>query len=197
MAAIATTTRTSTVYGLVLGEQVKALAEVVRRFHAAPGDVRGQGLFRMEGSPTALGRLLATLMRLPRATGDTPVGLTIIRLTPPLGGEPRELWHRQFGPDAMDSIQVAEERLVERFGRLELGFDLTVADARLLFTHVRTRVRIGRLRLRLPRWLSPHVEASVGATIDRRRLAVSVRINAPLVGDLLSYGGELTAVGLP
>ena len=155
-----TTTRTPTVHGLVLGEQVEALAEVVRRFHATPGDVRGEGLFRMQRSPTALGRLLATLMRLPRATGDTPVGLTITRLTSPHGGEPFERWHRQFGADVMDSIQVAEEGLVERFGPLELGFDLTVADARLLFCHVRTTVRIGRLLLGLPRWLSSACMAS-------------------------------------
>ncbi len=87
--------------------------------------------------------------------------------------------------------------LLERMGRLELGFELHVAGNRLLFGHCRSWVHVGSRQLRLPRWLAPRVEASVGATPSGELLDVSVRIAASLVGVLLSYAGALVPKDMP
>lgn len=183
------------VVGLLLGSRVSDLPEAVRLFHAAGHDVVGEGLLRVEGSQSRIGRLVARLMRLPRAVGETPVTLTIRRATAPCE-PPCDQWRRSFGGEILASTQTTDgEHLFERCGPFELCFHLDITDEQLEFRHLRTRVRLGWLRVPVPRSLSPTVEASVGATPGGDELQVSVRIVGPMLGTLLSYSGHVTPQG--
>ena len=176
--------------GRLLGSTVDDLPAAVRGFHMSNDNVAGAGVFRVEQASSRTGRLVARAMRMPRAAGDTPVRLSIVRQ----GSV--ECWRRSFGEEVMASIQTTDgQHLFERIGRVELRFDVTVECRRLRFRHVGTRLRIGRIRVRLPRSMSPTVAASVGAVGEC--LDVSVSISAPVVGPLFHYAGQLTPSGNP
>jgi hypothetical protein len=185
------------VFGQVVSGDITRLPVVVQRFHFSLDGVAGEGIFRVRRSPTPIGRLMATLMHLPRSSDAAPVTL-VIRRPAPRGRTQPELWYRRFGDEAVNSVQTANgTELVERLGRLGLCFELVVAGRELRFDHVATRVHLGPFSVRLARALSPRVTASVGASADHRRLQVRVRISAAGVGTVLAYGGELAEVTGP
>lgn len=184
-------------FGMLLGTILRDLPGVVRRFHAADHDVVGHGMLRVEQSNFKIGRLVARLMRMPRTVGDTPVVLTIWREAQRAHRPPCEEWRRSFQGEVMASSQTTDGKyLLERIGPLEFCFDLDVADQRLRFNHIRTRMQLGALRLGIPWPLSPTIQASVGATASGDQLHVSVEISAPVLGTLLYYAGPLTPLGI-
>ena len=184
-------------FGMLLGTNLGDLPRVVRRFHAADHDVVGYGTLRLEQSNSKVGRLVARLAGMPRARGDTPVVLTIRREANRTNRRPCEQWRRSFMGEVMASSQTTDGRyLLERIGPLELCFDLEIAHQQLRFNHIRTRARLGALRLGIPRPLSPTIQASVGATASGDQLHVSVEISAPMLGTLMYYAGPVTPVGV-
>jgi hypothetical protein len=184
-------------FGMLLGTSLRDLPGVVRRFHAADQDVVGHGTLRVEQSNFKFGRLVARLMRMPRTMGDTPVVLTIRREANRANRPPCEQWCRSFAGEIMASSQTTDGTyLLERIGPLEFCFDLDIAEQRLRFNHIRTRARLGGLRLGIPRLLSPTIQASVGATATGEQLDVSVEISAPVLGTLLHYTGHVTPRGV-
>ncbi len=181
----ATAAADATILEQLLGSELDDLGPALRRFHASSDDVVGTGTFRVEQAGSRAGRLVARTMRMPTASGDTPVRLSIVR------GRSVEHWRRHFGDEVMASTQTTDGRhLLEQIGRLELRFTVDLADQRVRFRHVATRLRIGRGYVPIPRALSPSIAASVGAVDDR--VDVAVRISAPIVGTLLRYSGRLT-----
>lgn len=186
------------VIGALLGHRLDALPPVVRAMHAVHHDTRCGGMLHIRQARSLRGRLAARLMHLPRPAGDTHVTLSVER---PAGGQGQrslERWHRSFGGQPVVSEQTTDGAcLVERYGRLELRFELRVADGRLFFRHVRTHVRLGSRRLPIAPWLAPRVTASVGAGLHGDCIDVSVRIAAPGLGELLAYAGALTLVDAP
>lgn len=179
--------------GMLMGSQLDALPSVVRAVHAGSGDTCCAGTLDVRQARSKLGRLVARMMGMPASEGDTPVTLVIERSAIPGERCARERWCRSFAGELMVSDQAIDgARLVESIGRLELTFELQVVDDRLIFRHLHTRASLGSRRLLVPRWLAPRVEASVGAAPTGDVLDVSVRIVAPVLGDLLSYAGALT-----
>lgn len=83
-----------------------------------------------------------------------------------------------------------EERgfLTERVGSIELRFRLVVSEGRLLFHQVAAGLRMGGVRIPLPRWLSPQVTACAW---EDGRMQVSVEVRCPGVGLLCHYEGTL------
>jgi Domain of unknown function (DUF4166) len=186
------------VFGQVICGDPARLPLVVRRFHFAADGTAGEGVFRIWRSPTPIRRLIARLMHLPRSSDAARVTLVIRR--PPAGTfpQPVELWYRRFGNQAVNSVQAAKgTELIERIGRVALCFELVVTGDVLQFVHVGTRVRLGPISVRLPPALSPRVSASVGASPDRQRLQVRVRVSAAGVGPVFAYCGELAEVPAP
>ena len=186
----AATTPDDTIVGHLLGSTIDDLPPTVRRFHASTEDVVGTGTFSIEQARSRAGRLLSRAMGMPRAAGELPVALSITRRVHAADGPRVEHWKRTFDGEVIASSQTTDGRhLVERIGRVELRFAVVVESRRLRFRHVGTRLRIGRLGLRLARSVSPAIIASVGAVGES--LDVSVRICAPLFGTLLHYAGRL------
>jgi hypothetical protein len=175
-------------YGRLLGESWRRVDEPVRRLHERAGGACGEGLFTVRRGGKAPARALAWLMRLPAEGEGVRVRLSVKVLE---GGG--ELWHRTFGDRSFDTLQRegAAHVLVETAGPLELLFELREEGGALVFRQTGAALRLGRLRVPLPRALAPRVEARESGTADGRGVLVSVGASAPLAGPLLSYEGRL------
>jgi hypothetical protein len=86
----------------------------------------------------------------------------VLVVTPSTGAE---RWDRTIGSIALITTQ-AEGRgkhLVERFGPVELTFRLGAIDGAMVFSQTGAALRLGPLRLPLPRQLAPRVSARASA----------------------------------
>lgn len=174
-------------YPRLLESSWHELAAPVRDMHLdGAALLYGSGFFRIRHGTSHLGCLLAWLMHMPSATEATNTRLVIL----PLGHGER--WVRHFG----DQYFVSTQReafgggLLERIGPLELRFRLEARDGALFYRQVGAALRLGPLRVPLPRRIAPRVEAKEepgGAD----RTHVTVVVTAPWVGLLVSYEGHI------
>lgn len=174
------TTKTAGLYERLVGDGWRELDEPVRRFHAR---ARGEGVFAVRRGEGLLARALARLLGLPAGGEAVPLRLSV---EPHDGGE---LWRREFAGREFVTEQGehAGALLAERAGPFELLFRLTAEGGALVYAQEGAALRVGGLRLRLPRPLAPRTEASERA--DEGGVRVSVRVTAPLFGPLISYEG--------
>jgi hypothetical protein len=84
--------------------------------------------------------------------------------------------------------------LVELMGVVEMRFLLEAAGGALNYQTVSAALRIGSLRVPLPRLLSPCVTACEKAVGDMNQIHVSVDVTFSLIGRLIAYDGILTQV---
>jgi hypothetical protein len=105
---------------------------------------------------------------------------------------PRTHWRRSFAGRSFCTTQWFDgpSCVVERWGLIEIRFRLIVSEGELRYDQVGAALHIGRLRLPLPRWLAPHVEANEWP-LECGRIGVRVSVVLPLVGRLLAYEGEV------
>jgi hypothetical protein len=108
----------------------------------------------------------------------------------------RYIWRRRFGDRAMRSDQWVESHrgkplLMERYGPMLFAFILEATAEGVRYVQHASWFCIARLRLPLPRWLSPQVRGSLVhheggvATLD-------VEIRGPMfVGRLCRYQGHI------
>jgi hypothetical protein len=152
---------------------------------------RGSGSFDVRHGTNAAARLLARLMRLPAAGLNVPTRLVV---TETRGGQH---WHRTFaGRDFItEQRRTADGMMAERSGAFEMLFRLDERGGVLLYRQVGFAFRLGRLRVPLPRLLSPRVVAREHTSADGSRLRASVRVIAPLVGLLIAYRGCIEIEG--
>ena len=125
-------------------------------------------------------------MRLPRTAAAVDTRLVITR------GDDVELWSRTFDNRRLETRQyvVGDAVLAERFGAIEYRFRLEASDGTLLFHQVGAALMVGSLRMRLPAICAPAIDAREGP-VSARRVAVSVRIDVPAGGRVLSYDGVI------
>jgi hypothetical protein len=182
---MATSTQPSGLYARLLADSWAGLAESVRGLHCTGAAVRGAGLMRVSRGTNWLARCLAALLRLPAAGVAVPVTLLI---TPTSDVEE---WRRTFAGRPMVTWQSPSPGglLVERAGLAELCFRLEVRDGGLIYHPAGAALRLGRLRVPLPRWLAPSVEAHEAPAGQLGRTEVSVRVSLPVLGLLISYEG--------
>src|SRR5690606_4844482 len=91
-----------------------------------------------------------------------------------------------------DLISTVDGELVDRLGTpalLEASFLASVEDGGLHLRSSRVTVRLGRLMMRIPAWVSPvvHLSERFDDAADHQMIALTV--NAPLVGRLYEYSG--------
>jgi len=173
----------SSLYGTLLGAAWSTLAPAVRRLHGGQG--RARGSFRVRRGTSGLARLLANLLRMPRAAESVAVTLSVEAA--PDG----ERWVRAFAGQPLETLQLRRgARLVEVMGLVQCIFRLRADEGALVFEQVGASFGFRRLRIPLPRFLAPFIEGR--AAPERDDVRVDVRIHAPLVGLLVAYDGLVT-----
>jgi len=163
-----------------------AMPEQVRASHMPDPATDLAGEVDVTGAANWLGRLIARMMRFPRAANGLPAAVTIER-----EGE-GEIWIRRFGATTFSSHVSKGEagNLVERFGLLNFdldahadtaGFELSIRRARLF-------------NIPLPGFVTPSTRAR--AFVDlQRRYRFDVEITMPIIGRLVHYRGWLQPAG--
>gem|GEM_PF-655964 len=179
------TTQTETLYMRMVGQDAWAnLSEPVKRLHK--GTVRATGRFTIRRGESIAARVVARLMRLPSAGVDVPVRLAV---TAHARGE---RWARTFGTDTplvTEQWAGADGEIVERIGPTEVRYRLEVAGGALYYRHTGTALRLGPIRLPLPRMFAPRIAARESALTNENSTHISVEVSHPLLGRLISYKG--------
>ncbi len=182
-------------YPSLVGPAWENLDPRLQRFHSASKIRRGTGLFQIRHGETKLARLLAWLLRLPKEGQDVPARLVVREGVVPAGGNvAAEIWERSFRKWNLNSIQYANHQglLAERFGLMEIWFQLQASDHSLQFTPAGGALALGPIRIKLPLTLCPLVRARVsGSSNISERFTVSVNVVAPFAGLVLAYDGYI------
>lgn len=156
----------------------------VATFHLGEGPASGEGRFVVRRGRRPLARLAALALGLPAAGSEVPVRVRVEREVH------REVWRRWFGGRLYRTEQRrAGARRIERIGILEISYRLLVTDDSVLYAQEGASLRVGRMLLRLPRWMAPRVSALAVGAMDVDGFFITVSIRAPLVGPLLAYAG--------
>jgi hypothetical protein len=175
-------------YPSLLGAAWNLLPEAVRRGHDTARPFCYRGALCVRGGRSTAARWVAALLRLPRPGEKVPVRLVVT----PEGEGCR--WRRSFGNRTLTTHQFRRgDRLVERFGILDLCFAPYVEAGRLRYRQTGAAFCIGRLRLPLPRPLMPVVAADAWVPVGETEMRIEIEVTAPLVGRVLAYGGTVTA----
>ncbi|WP_067201565.1 DUF4166 domain-containing protein [Microbacterium sp. XT11] len=190
-------------YARALGERVEQLHPGLRAyFRAVPeGSVGvGHGVFRTVGTPR---RWLWPALHLLERRGvvaacwerDVPFRIENRTIAS------RAIAEREFrlprGPWTMrDSVVLAGHgRIVDELGEpgvVAACFDVEVRGGALALSSRAIGLRLGRLRLRLPRIVSPRVRLTERVDDGGGRQHVSLTIDAPLIGRVYEYTGDFT-----
>jgi hypothetical protein len=180
-------------YPQLLGSAWNDLHEAVRRLHAEAAPVQAAGSFRIRRGKGPVARWLLTLLGLPPAGEAVPIRLTIS-----LYGN-GEKWLRTFGDRPLVTTQRPGGRslLAERFGTLELRFRLQVQGGALVYQQTGAALRLARISIPLPGWLTPKVAAREEPGGGPNQTRVCVRVVFPWVGLLISYEGIMTREETP
>jgi Domain of unknown function (DUF4166) len=170
-----------TLYRRLLGEAFEALPAALRDFHGRADGGRARGVLCVTRGKGWLANALADRMRLP-AQGDQ----VAIRLRVRVEGD-RERWVRDFDAQQMETVQWAHTGLlIEAAGPLRGGFRVVTSPEGLRFELARAWL----FGLPLPRALMPHTTAEARAR--EGGWWIDVRVEAPVIGLLAGYNGEVT-----
>ena len=171
-------------YARLLGSSWRRAAESVRIAHASGETVRAHGCLRIAHGERRAARLLAGLLRLPRAGNAVDTRLVI---TSRVGGED---WLRIFDGRRLRTRQyeAGDGELAERVGVFEFRFRLEVSDGGLFFRQAGAALMLGSQRVRLPAAWTPEVEAREEPA-GARQIRIHVSVVLPALGPLLTYEG--------
>jgi hypothetical protein len=106
----------------------------------------------------------------------------------------REFRFPQGARTMVDAIVARGDSVVDRVGThglLEVEFALAVVDGGLILASTRTALRLGRVRLPIPRAFAPRMRIEERA-LPGGRQRVSFTLDAPGLGRLYEYTGEFT-----
>ncbi|PRA79089.1 DUF4166 domain-containing protein [Microbacterium sp. MYb66] len=190
-------------YARALGERIDELHPRLRTYFAAipEGAVGiGEGVFQTVGTPR---RWLWPLLRILERRGVVAAGW---ERDVPFRVENRTIASRAIGERTFrfsrgswimrDAVALTRHgRVVDELGEpglLAACFDVDVRDGALRLTSRAVGVRLGRLRLRIPRVVAPVVRLTerFDDALDRQRVALTV--DAPLLGRVYEYRGDFT-----
>lgn len=172
-------------YQALTGADWAELAEAVRRFHGPTCPAQCWGSVRITRTANRWTRIIAGLLRLPEPAESATAELTV---TPEKGCHK---WIRKLGDSELVTRQCAGPGglLREFLGPLEFRFRLVVKEADLHFQQEAVRFRLAGASFPVPGWAVPKLKAVCHGDGPGSRVRISVRVEAPLVGVLLSYEG--------
>ena len=173
-------------YARLLGSSWLQLAEPVRFAHAS-SMACANGRLRIAHGRGRVARVLAVMLRLPRANGAAETRLVVISR-----GDVQH-WRRTFDDRCLTTRQYATGvgELGERIGILEFRFRLEASNGSLIFRQVEAAVVCGPVRVRIPAAWAPRVDAREDP-VGARRIGIRVCLVLPAVGPLLTYDGTIT-----
>jgi hypothetical protein len=170
-----------TLYRRLLGEAFETLPAVLRDFHSLPHGGTARGLCSVARGKGWLCNALADRMRLPPHGDRVAVRLRVVV------EDDRERWVRDFDGVRMETVQWAHSGLlIEAAGSLRAGFRVVAGPEGLRFGLARAWL----CGLPLPRALMPRATAEARAR--ERGWLLDVRVEAPFIGLLAAYRGEVT-----
>ena len=175
----------SALYSRLLGSAWFDLDPAIHGAHAV-GTATGWFTIGDEGGG-ALARVARWALRLPSPGSACETRLVIA------AAADAERWTRTFRGRALVTFQrgLADGRLAERFGIVELRFRLRVAGGWLTYEQSGAVLVLGRWLVPIPRWLSPRVEARERRADQGDGAHIRVVVRAPVVGVLLAYDGDV------
>lgn len=190
-------------YARALAERIDELHPRLRTYFEAIPDGAvgvGEGVFQRVGTPR---RWLWPLLRVLERRGvvaaawesDVPFRVENRTIASRAIGE-RTFRFRRGTWVMRDAVALTRHgRIVDELGEpglIAACFDVTTHDGALGLTSRAIGIRLGRVRLRVPRLLSPVVRLTerFDDALDRQR--VSLTIDAPLLGRLYEYRGDFT-----
>lgn len=188
-------------YARALGERIDDLHPRLRTYFAAipEGAVGvGEGVFDRVGTPR---RWLWPLLRLLERRG---VVAAAWERDVPFRVENRTVASRAIGERTFDLARgpwvMRDAAALTRHGRIvdELGepgllaacFDVETHDGALRLTSNAVGVRLGRLRLRVPRPLSPTIRLTEHFDDARDSQCVTLTVHLPVIGRVYEYRGR-------
>jgi hypothetical protein len=174
----------------LLGAAWADLAEPVRLLHGGGKPVYAAGTFRVRHGTNRLARLMVWLARMPAAGESVDVRLAVV---PYKHGEE---WRRTFAGRPLVSFQTRrpDGLLGEDMGPVQSRFRLEVVEGALIYHSAGAALRLGPLRIPLPRWSAPRVSACEKAAPDGDAVEVCVEVRMPLLGLVLAYEGTIRRV---
>jgi hypothetical protein len=86
---------------------------------------------------------------------------------------------------------LADGRMVERTGVFEVCFRVVAEGGEIHYRQDGARMCIGSLRFPMPSWLAPRVHGRAWAEPGENAMRLLIRVAAPIVGELVTYGGPL------
>jgi hypothetical protein len=180
----------SGLYPKLLGPSWPDLDVAIQRLHDSGEAVHAVGLFQVRHGSDKLARMIARLARLPAAGKAVDIRLQVT------ARKDGEEWRRTFAGRPLVSMQSDRGAglLVERLGIVEMRFRLEVAGGALNYQTVSAALRLGSLRIPIPRRLCPCVTACERAVGDMNQIHVSVDVTFSLIGRLIAYDGMLTQI---
>lgn len=171
-----------TLYRRLLGEAFGTLPAALREFHDGADGGAARGVLCVTRGKGWLRNALADRMRLPPHGDRVAVRLRVVV------EDDRERWVRDFDEVRMETVQWAGSGLlIEAAGPLRAGFRVVAGPDGLRFGLARAWL----CGLPLPRVLMPRTTAEARAR--ERGWLLDVQVEAPFIGLLAAYHGEVTA----
>ena len=167
-------------YQRVLGKCWDDLAPAVQSMHRLIGDGAAVGQARVIRGKSPVASLLCTVMRMPPA-GDYAVHVGFSEQ----GGAER--WNRDFGGHCFSSeLSHDGGRIVERFGPMRFHFDLPASDGGIAMVLHRWSIA----HIPMPMLLAPRITAREHQD-ESGVFRFDVRVELPVIGDIVGYSGSL------
>ncbi|MGI8923487.1 MAG: DUF4166 domain-containing protein [Fimbriimonadales bacterium] len=173
-------------YARILGSDWQRLHPAIRRAHSTGHGLCARGRFRIVHGRSRIAGIICHLMPLPRESNEVD---TVLEVSTSTAGE---MWRRRFGNDVVCTTQrfSAAGQVWERLGRLELLLTVRLQGDGLTYRSIAARFRIGILRIPLPSFLAPKVEAHESpVSVSGTQAQVSVMFPGRRL--LISYTGRL------
>ncbi|OZB83526.1 DUF4166 domain-containing protein [Microbacterium sp. 13-71-7] len=190
-------------YAVALGARGDELHPRLRTYFAAipSGGVGvGHGVFERVGCRNPVVRaLLGPALRVLQRRGAVYAGWAedvpfTVRNRDGEGRSGERMLHLPGGDWTMrDRVRALPRgRVVDRLGSpgvLAAVFDVTTSDGALELRSTRVGVRLGRLRIRIPRCIAPRIRLVESADGDSGLQRVAVTVDLPLLGRIHEYAG--------
>ncbi|MFT3798244.1 DUF4166 domain-containing protein [Microbacterium sp.] len=190
----------ASVYQRVLGGDFAALDPRLRSYFGPipPGaEGVGVGTFREAGLRARVLRPLFAILRMRRiAFAERGVDVPFdVRNIPEADGALRGIRTFRFAGwprEMVDRMRVVDGRLIDRLGargELEVELAVRVVDGGLRLDSRRIALRLGGIRLPLPRVVAVSIREEA---CDDGTQHVEARITAPILGEIYGYAGAFT-----